>query len=108
MFTICLSATVLTYQVILCMHMCINYLLYLVVNINLIVLLLLGVVMPSVDTFENVMKLSAMTVQCLWENQSPLLQLPHLSVEQLKHFNTKKRHINSVEAFAALSKKQRR
>ena len=64
--------------------------------------------MPSVDTFENVMKLSAMIVQCLWENQSPLLQLPHLSVEQLKHFHTKKRHINSVESFAALSKELRR
>ena len=66
------------------------------------------VVMPSVDTFENVMKLSAMIVQCLWENQSPLLQLPHLLPEQLKHFHTKKRNINSIEGFAALPKKQRR
>ena len=64
--------------------------------------------MPSVDTFENVMRLSAMIAQCLWENQSPLLQLPHLSAEQLKHFHTKKRHINSVEDFAALSKEQKR
>ena len=66
------------------------------------------VVMPSVDTFENVMKLSAMIVQCLWENQSPLLQLPHLLPEQLKHFHTKKRNISSIEGFAALPKKQRR
>ena len=64
--------------------------------------------MPSVDTFENVMKLSAMIVQCLWENQSPLLQLPHLTADQLKHFHAKKGHINSVEGFATIAKVQRR
>lgn len=70
--------------------------------------LLVGFTMPSVDTFENVMKLSAMIIQCLWETQSPLLQLPHLSTEQLKHFTTKKRHVKTVEGFAALTKVQRR
>jgi len=63
---------------------------------------------PAVDTFENVMKLSAMITQGLTENQSPLFQLPHIMPEHLKHFNTKKRHINSLNEFAALPKAQRR
>ncbi|XP_065908405.1 translocation protein SEC63 homolog isoform X2 [Dysidea avara] len=67
-----------------------------------------GMKPPAVETFENVMKLSAIIIQGLTENQSPLFQLPHITPEQLKHFKTKKRHINSLEEFAALPKAQRR
>jgi len=67
-----------------------------------------GMKPPAVETFENVMKLSAMVTQALTENQSPLFQLPHITSEHLKHFKTKKRHINSLEEFAALPKAQRR
>ena len=45
---------------------------------------------PSLDTFENVMKVHQMIVQATWERHSPLLQLPHLQPEQLKHFRTRK------------------
>jgi len=36
------------------------------------------------------MRVSQMVIQGLWDNKSPLLQLPHLNQENLRHFNTKK------------------
>ena len=36
------------------------------------------------------MKLSQMIVQGLWENKSPLLQLPHMNEQMLRHFVTKR------------------
>lgn len=45
---------------------------------------------PSIDTIEHVMKVSQMVVQALWENKSPLLQLPHFTEDILRHCVTKK------------------
>lgn len=46
---------------------------------------------PSLDLFEEVMKCSGIIVQGMWlTGSSPLLQLPHLSREHLRHFRTKK------------------
>ena len=53
-------------------------------------LLLADYAIPTLDTFENIMRTSQMLVQSMWDRQSPLLQLPHLKPEQLKHFRTKK------------------
>lgn len=45
---------------------------------------------PRLDTVEHIMKLSQMVVQALWDNKSPLLQLPHISEPMLRHFVTKR------------------
>ncbi len=46
---------------------------------------------PSVDVFECIMSVSQMVVQGMWaKGSSPILQLPHISHNQLKHFRTKK------------------
>ncbi|KAF4522074.1 hypothetical protein B566_EDAN004057 [Ephemera danica] len=64
--------------------------------------------LPTVETIENCMKLCPMLVQALWENKSPLLQLPHIHEENLKWFSSKKRHIKSLQQFAQLSAEDRR
>ncbi|CAG0898243.1 unnamed protein product, partial [Cyprideis torosa] len=64
--------------------------------------------LPSLDTVENVMKLSPMIVQALWESKSPLLQLPHVSESQLRHFVNKRRAIRSIRALAELPPVERR
>jgi translocation protein SEC63 len=46
--------------------------------------------MPALATMENVMKISPMVVQALWENKNPLLQLPHVNEDLLRHFVTKR------------------
>ena len=38
------------------------------------------------------MKLSQMLIQGVWESKSTFLMLPHISQENLRHFNTKKVH----------------
>ena len=47
---------------------------------------------PRLDTLENIMRLSPMIVQGLWNKnrRCDLLQLPHLVENQLRHFVTKK------------------
>ncbi len=46
--------------------------------------------MPSLDTIENVMRISPMLVQAVWDKQSPLLQLPHFAEDMLRFCVTKK------------------
>jgi len=43
------------------------------------------------------MKLSQMIVQGVWESKSTFLMLPHISQENLRHFNTKK--VSTFKAF---------
>jgi translocation protein SEC63 len=45
----------------------------------------------------NCMTLSALLVQALWENSSPLLQLPYLKPEMLKNCDTRKKHVKSIK-----------
>ena len=45
---------------------------------------------PSLDTYESVMKCSQMLVQAMWDRQSPLLQLPHIQTDMLRHFKARK------------------
>lgn len=64
---------------------------------------------PFLDTFENVMMVSQMLVQAMWPKVgSPLLQLPHLQPEHLKHFRTRRRNIATIEQFAAIPGRERR
>ena len=39
-----------------------------------------------------------MVIQGLWETKSPLLQLPHISEEMLRHFTTRKRNIRNIRS----------
>lgn len=45
---------------------------------------------PTITTIENCMKLCPMIVQGFWEFKNPLLQLPHITEENLKYFHAKK------------------
>lgn len=64
--------------------------------------------MPNVDMLENCMKISPMIVQGLWDNKSPLLQLPHVTEDMLKHFVTRTRNIRSIRAIVNLKSIERR
>lgn len=67
-----------------------------------------GQKLPPIETIENCMKLAPMIIQGLWEFKSPLLQLPHLTEDNLKYFVNKKRYIKSVQQFAKLSSDESR
>ena len=58
--------------------------------------------LPSLDTIEYAMKLCPMIVQALWDKQSPLLQLPHIEEDQLKHFHSRRRNIKSLAQLAKM------
>lgn len=55
----------------------------------------------------NCMSLSALLVQGLWENSSPLLQLPYLKPDILKHCNTKKRQVKSIKDVIEMDEEER-
>ncbi|RNA03877.1 translocation SEC63-like protein, partial [Brachionus plicatilis] len=64
---------------------------------------------PKLDTIENMMRLSPMIVQALWnKSKSNLLQLPHIEESHLKHFMTKKRNIANIKQFVQTSDSDRR
>jgi len=64
--------------------------------------------LPSLDTIEYVMKCSPMIVQAMWEKSSPVLQLPHISEDILKHFSTRKRNIKTLHQLARMKDEERR
>ena len=59
---------------------------------------------PRLDTVENVMKLSQMVVQAMWDNKSPLLQLPHITQDTLKHFITKTVNLIELQYYSSIYK----
>lgn len=63
--------------------------------------------MPRLETVENCMKVSQMVMQGLDQKSSPLLQLPHIRPEMLKHFSTKKRHIQRIRDFISMKEDER-
>nr|XP_058967109.1 translocation protein SEC63 homolog [Pocillopora verrucosa] len=63
---------------------------------------------PRLETVENCMRVSQMIIQGLWDTKSPLLQLPHLSQENLRHFTTKKRSVRSIKQLASMKDEDRR
>merc|ERR1719418_451050 len=64
--------------------------------------------LPSLDTVESTMKCSALVVQALWDKASPLLQLPHIEEDMLKHFYSKRRNIKSLKQLAMMVDEDRR
>ncbi|XP_017484476.1 PREDICTED: translocation protein SEC63 homolog [Rhagoletis zephyria] len=63
---------------------------------------------PSLETIENSMKLNALLVQALPVNKNPLLQLPHVNEEMLRHFSNRKRNIRNMTQVAQLEDSERR
>ncbi|KAL1438793.1 hypothetical protein MTO96_047721 [Rhipicephalus appendiculatus] len=63
---------------------------------------------PSLETLESAMRLSAMLVQAQWEHSHPFLQLPHVTEELLKHLSGKRRSIRSLHQLCALPAADRR
>ncbi|XP_063220151.1 translocation protein SEC63 homolog [Bacillus rossius redtenbacheri] len=63
--------------------------------------------LPNIETIENCMKLSPMIVQAMWEYKNPLLQLPHITDENLKYFSSKKQRIKSIQQFASLKHEEK-
>ncbi len=65
---------------------------------------------PQLETLENIMKLSPMIVQALWEKNKKhtLLQLPHITEVMLRHFVTKKRNICDIKEFVKMKDADRR
>lgn len=64
--------------------------------------------LPTLMTLENGMKLSGMIVQALWEYQSPLLQLPHLTEDHLRQWERKKIRVRTIEQFVRMKDSDRR
>jgi len=64
--------------------------------------------LPSLDTVESTMKCSALVVQALWDKASPLLQLPHVEEDMMKHFYSKRRNIKSLKQLAMMADEDRR
>lgn len=64
--------------------------------------------MPRLETVENCMKVSQMIIQGLDQKSSPLLQLPHIRPDMLKHFSTKKRHIQRIRDFVGMKDDERK
>lgn len=64
--------------------------------------------MPRLETIESCMKLSQMLIQAVDVRSSPLLQLPHITQDMLKHFTTKKRHIQKIRDLISMKEEDRR
>ncbi|KAL3998451.1 Sec63 Brl domain family protein [Acanthocheilonema viteae] len=61
---------------------------------------------PSLDTIENLAKLLPMIVQALWPKNSPLLQLPHITEQNLHYF--RRNRIITCADLANLNETKRR
>ena len=61
--------------------------------------------LPSLDTIEYAMKCSPLVVQALWDKSSPLLQLPHIVDDMLKHFHSRKRNVKTLQQLAKMKVK---
>uniref|UniRef100_A0A0N5A8A2 J domain-containing protein n=1 Tax=Syphacia muris TaxID=451379 RepID=A0A0N5A8A2_9BILA len=61
---------------------------------------------PSLETIENLTKLSSMIVQALWPKNSTLLQLPHITEHNLHYL--RKNKISNCGALANLHESKRR
>ena len=64
--------------------------------------------LPSLDTIEFAMKLSPMIVQALWDKASPLLQLPHIEEDMLKHFHSRRRNCKTLQQLAKMKVRLRK
>ncbi|VDN04762.1 unnamed protein product [Thelazia callipaeda] len=61
---------------------------------------------PSLDTIENLAKLLPMIVQAQWPKNSPLLQLPHITEQNLHHF--RRNRLITCSDLANLNESKRR
>jgi translocation protein SEC63 len=56
----------------------------------------------------HILDFSQLITQAMLPNQSPLLQLPYIDQNMLKHFSTKKRKIESIPDFLKLTVEERK
>lgn len=65
---------------------------------------------PTLESLENIMRVSPMIVQALWDKykKQTLLQLPHIEENNLRHFMTKKRNISDIKSFVQMNDEDRR
>lgn len=63
---------------------------------------------PRLETLEHCMKLSQMITQAQWDSKSPLLQLPHINDDTLRHFTTRRRNIRTIMQFVRMQDEDRR
>ncbi|KAI1286775.1 Translocation protein SEC63 -like protein [Halotydeus destructor] len=63
---------------------------------------------PNLETLESAMKLSPQVVQALWDSKSPLLQMPHMTEDLLRHCTSKRRYIRNIEHLAQMKDDDRR
>jgi len=63
---------------------------------------------PRLATVENLIKVNQMMIQGVWDSKSSFLMLPHISQENLRHFNTKKRKIKTMRQFVGMPNDERR
>ncbi|XP_017776531.1 PREDICTED: translocation protein SEC63 homolog [Nicrophorus vespilloides] len=64
--------------------------------------------LPSIETIENCMRICPMVVQGIWEVRNIFLQLPHITMDNLRYFQNKKRPIKTLQQFAQLKPTDRR
>jgi len=67
-----------------------------------------GSLAPRLNTVENCMKLSQLSVQGISEGKNPLLQLPYIEEDMLRYFCSRKRNIRTVEQFLEMKEVDRR
>ncbi|CAI2298480.1 unnamed protein product [Caenorhabditis sp. 36 PRJEB53466] len=60
----------------------------------------------AIETFDNLLRLQPMFVQALWQKNSPLLQLPHITEYNLQHL--RKKRIFSCHDLAVMDGEHRR
>ena len=63
---------------------------------------------PTLETLENAIKLNALIVQAMYSTKNPLLQLPHITEDMLRHFNNRKHNIRNVLNLATMDHNDRR
>ncbi|XP_068697913.1 translocation protein SEC63 homolog [Montipora foliosa] len=63
---------------------------------------------PRLETVENCMFVSQMMIQGMWNNKSSLLQLPHLSLEELRLIIARKRSLRTIKHLAMMKDAERR
>ncbi|KAK6187306.1 hypothetical protein SNE40_005367 [Patella caerulea] len=63
---------------------------------------------PRLDTIENIMKLSQMTIQAVEEKSSPFLQLPHMTNDMLRQLSRGKKPVRCLKDVAMLKEEDRR
>lgn len=64
--------------------------------------------MPRLETIENCIKVSQMLIQAVNVRTSPLLELPHITQDMLKHFTSRKIQIENIRDLISMKEEHRK